>query len=175
MSLSLQRREKIGLAAAGSALLLMALFEFVLSPVIEYDRRLDRMLVSRQQALAEIRRLRSDHQALQTRATRIQTEMSRRSKGFSLFSFLDRTAGTTGVKERIAYMKPSTDPVADTPYRLSRVELKLQEVALSQLVEYLARVETGPEAITLKRLSITRTGTVEKRLDAVLQFEIFEL
>jgi len=170
--LNFKRREKVGLALAVAALLAVALLELVLTPALEHARRLDRMLVSRQQALAEIHQLKAAYEDLQARAARQQALMARRRKGFSLFSYLDRTAGQTNVKESIAYMKPSSDPVKDTPYRVSRVEMKLQDVILAQLVQYLVRVETAPEAITLKRLSITQTGSEEKRLDAVLQFEI---
>jgi general secretion pathway protein M len=175
MAIQLNRREKIGLVAAAAVILVVGLVELVISPVSAYVNRLDRTLAAQSAALAEMQRLTAQYESLRADSEAQQARLNQRQKGFTLFSFLDRTAGQVRLKDRIAYMKPSADPIKDTPYRLSRVEMKIQAVSLPQLVGFLHRVETAPEAITVKRLSITQTGKEERLIDAVLQMETFEL
>ena len=50
-----------------------------------------------------------------------RTNMAGRTSGFTLFSFLDTLAGQAGLKDRIAYMKPSTSILEDSPFKLSIV------------------------------------------------------
>ncbi len=175
MAIRLNRREKIGLVAAAAVVAVVGLTELVVSPLVAYVNRIDRSLTAGTASLAEMHLLKQQYEGLRTQSEAMQTHLARRPKGFTLFSFLDRTAGQTRLKDRIAYMKPSAEPVKDTPYRLSRVEMKIQAVGLAQLVEFLHRVETAPEAVTIKRLSIAQTGKEEKLLEAVLQVETFEL
>ncbi len=175
MAIQLNRRERIGITAAALVLLAVALIELVISPLAARVRRIDRTLAAETVALEQMHRLKAQYDQLQAEAQTQQQRLGRRQAGFTLFSFLDGAAGQTQLKDRIAYMKPSADPIKDTPYRLSRVEMKIQDVSLPELVAFLHRVETAAEAITVKRLSITQTGKEEKWIEAVLQVETFEL
>mgnify|MGYP000990105422 CR=1 FL=1 len=174
MAIQLKRREQIGLAAAALVLLAVGLTELVVSPLAARVRRVERTLAAETAALAEMQRLKARFDRLREDARSQQERLGRRQAGFTLFSFLDAAAGQTQLKDRIAYMKPSADPIKDTPYRLSRVEMKIQDLRLPELVAFLHRVETAPEAVTVKRLSITQTGKEEKWIEAVLQVETFE-
>jgi len=100
--------------------------------------------------------------------------MDRRTANFTLFSFLDQLAGDSGLKDHIAYMKPSTTVNEDSGIKISRVELKLQEITLKDLTSYLFKVETSENMLILKRLSITKTGKNSSMISAVLQVETFE-
>jgi len=175
MALQLNRREKIGITAAALILLTVSLIELVISPLADRVQQLDRSLAAKTSALVEMQRLKAQYDRLLAEAEAQRERLGRRQAGFTLFSFLDKAAGEAQLKDRIAYMKPSTDTIKDTPYRLSRVEMKIQDVSLPELVAFLHRVETAPEAMTVKRLSITQTGKEEKWLEAVLQVETFEL
>ena len=63
----------------------------------------------------------------------------------------------------------------DGPYKLSLVEMKLQGVNLEQLSGYLYRIETSPNMVAVKRLSVTKTGKAAEMLTAVLQVETLEI
>lgn len=175
MTFAMNRREKAGVITVLAVLMTVAVIELGVTPLMDHHHRLERTLASRTRALADMRQLQQRYTALQAEVERHRSTLQRRPKGFTLFSFLDRIAGQTGVKDRIAYMKPSTDEIKDTPYRVSRVELKIQGTVMEQLVPYLYQVETAPESVTLKRLSINQTGKDEKTIDAVLQVEALEL
>ncbi len=71
-------------------------------------------------------------------------------------------------------MKPSTSVKEDSGLKISRVELKLQEVTLKDLTAYLFKVETSKNMVIVKRLSITKIGKDTGLVSAVLQVETFE-
>ena len=175
MALEMNRREKIGVAAVLAMLALVLCVELAVNPLLERYHRLERALASQGAALAEIQQLKGRYDQLKLEAERHRSLLSRRPKGFTLFSFLDRIAGQTGIKDRIAYMKPSSDVLKDNVYRVSRVELKIQAIVMEQLVRFLYQVETAPETVTVKRLGINQTGKEEKTIDAVLQVETLEM
>ena len=174
MALEMNRREKIGVAAVLAIVVVVAILELAVNPLLDRYHRLERTLASQGRVMAEIQQLKGRYEALKVEAQRHRSLLSRRPKGFTLFSFLDRIAGQTGIKDRIAYMKPSTDVLKDA-YRVSRVELKIQAIVMEQLVQFLYQVETAPETVTVKRLGINQTGKEEKTIDAVLQVETLEL
>ena len=105
--------------------------------------------------------------------TGARNRIAAQKKGFTLFSFLDRIAGETRLKDRIAYMKPSTSSPKDSPYKISLVEMKLQAITLEQLVLYLHKVETDANAIHIKRISIVRAGKDQDHINAVMEIESF--
>jgi general secretion pathway protein M len=71
-------------------------------------------------------------------------------------------------------MKPSTSVKEDSGLKISRVELKLQEVTMKDLTAYLFKVETSENMVIVKRLSVTKTGKDTGLVSAVLQVETFE-
>ena len=77
------------------------------------------------------------------------------------------------MKDHIAYMKPSTSVKEDSGLKISRVELKLQDVTMKDLTEYLFQVETSENMVIVRRLSVTKTGKDSGLVTAVLQVETF--
>ena len=119
--------------------------------------------------------LRSEYDAITRKAHLSKSRFAKRQKGFTLFSFLDKLAGETGIKANITYMKPSTSAQKTSPIKLSKVEMKLQTITIKQLAAYMHRVETSESTVSIKRLSISKTGKQEGFIDAVLQVETFEI
>ena len=71
-------------------------------------------------------------------------------------------------------MKPSTSVRKNSPYKISKVEIKLKGLTLQQLTSYLHMVETSKNIVRIKKLSISKTGKQEGFIDAVLQVETSE-
>jgi general secretion pathway protein M len=92
-----------------------------------------------------------------------------------LFSFLDRVAGQTRLKDRIAYMKPSTATPKNSPFKISTVEMKLQAITLEQLVAYLYKVETSENAVHIKRISLVKAGKNKSLITAIMEIESFKI
>ncbi len=161
--MKLSRRERYLVTFASLIVAGFVLFEFLVSPFFEKMAALRAGIESREKALIEMAELSGRYREL-TDASRTRSRLiSKRSKSFTLFSFLEKAAGESSVKDRIKYMKPSASP------HESMVEMQMEEVTLKQLVDYLQRIEYGDGLIQIKRISVRESRKETDYLDAVLQ------
>ncbi len=174
-NLTLGRREKILVITAAVLVTLFVATQFVVGPLLDRRQRLRDSIASQQKNLAEILALRSEYERLRRQADQTRTRLMHREKGFTLFSFLEGLAGQTGLKESISYMKPAVKEHRKGGFRSASVEMKFKSITLKQLAEFLKRVETANKSIFIKRLSVTRQGKRQKRIDAVLLVETYVL
>jgi len=174
MAVKISNREKYFLVAAGGFIILFALVQLVVSPMLENRQRLERALQVKTSMLEELTVLTGRFDSIRTETDRVKSRFENRKEGFTLFSFLDRLAGEVAVKSQIVYMKPSRTDIKKSPYKLSSVEMKLQGVTLDKLMSYLYRIETSPNMVRIRRISISREGKQNQMLTAVLQAESVE-
>jgi len=174
MNLNLNKREKIAVTGAAVFLTLFIIIQFIIIPVYEKREALMQQVSIKKDNILDMKILRSEYVIMKEKLESSQQGLKKRPANFTLFSFLDRLAGDTGLKDHIAYMKPSTSVKEDSGLKISRVELKLQEVTLKDLTAYLFKVETSKNMVIVKRLSITKIGKDTGLVSAVLQVETFE-
>ena len=167
----LNTREKYAVMLAAGFIGLFIIMQFLVFPMLDKKKTLKARLRSEKKTLVEMQLLKAEFDAIEKNARSLQRRIAGKKKGFSLFSFLDENAGKTGLKDRIAYMKPSSASSKDGPYRVSTVEMKLQQISMEQLVNYLHAVETSPNMISVRRLSISKGGKEKSFIDAVMEFE----
>lgn len=170
---ALAPRERRIVALGVVFLLAIALHEMVLGPLEAARHRTERQLSETRATLQELRLLQQEAARMSGWQDELERQLGARPKGFSLFAFLDELAGAAGVKNLIAYMKPSQQALEGHSWRLSRVEVKLQGVSLGQLTDYLLRIESTPQALSVRRLAMEKSGD-GTTLDAVLQVETVE-
>ncbi len=175
MAIKLNKREKIGVAAAAAAIVVFLVVQLLVLPLFEKSARLSRTLATRQQELEQIRILQTEYRKTAAKADQAHRHLKTRQPGFTLFSFLETLAGQTGVKSHIAYMKPTTITQKDSPYRLSTVEIKLQEITMAQLLAYLHGIETSRDMIAIKRLSVAKGEQKADLINTVFQVETVEM
>ena len=175
--MKLNRREKFSIYTAAVALFVFVLVQFYVFPLIDMRKRLKSNIRIKTHMLGQMLALQSEYEAITRKARLSNSRVAKRQKGFTLFSFLDMLAGETKVKDHITYMKPSTSTQKNSPIKISKVEMKLQAITVKQLAAYLHRVETSKNIVTVKRLSISKTGKEKEEgfIDAVLQVETFEI
>lgn len=167
----LNKRETYAVIAAAVFLSLFLVLQFGVFPLFEWRNRVERSLRLKESQFAEIHLLKAEYDSLESTGELWKEKIGKRPRGFTLFSFMDQLAGKAGVN--IAYMKPSTSKSKDSPFTVSKVELKLSGITLKQLTPFLHMVETSENMVFIKRISITRTGD-EGYVDVVLQAETFE-
>jgi general secretion pathway protein M len=172
--ITIARREKYAIGIAAGIIAIIIVVQLIISPILNKKRRLDRQIEVQGKALQDILELKSEYEAIRKMADAARTSVAGRNRGFTLFSFLDTLAGQSGLKDRIAYMKPSTSIQDDGPFKLSIVETKLQAITMKQLTAYIYRIETSRNMVRVKRLSITKAGRQVGTIDAVLLVETFE-
>lgn len=90
--------------------------------------------------------------------------------GETLYAFLDDVAGTTGLRSKVSYMKPSSVKSRDGRVNLSMVEMKVVDIAMAELTAFLHRVETAGDLIHVRGISLTRNDK-NRLLTAVISIE----
>lgn len=165
----LNRRERLFVNAAVVFIGVFFLIQFVIIPLFGQQARLEQTLAEEKDKLSQMSLLQKDVSAFSHKMHNAMTGLNRRDKNFTLFSFLDRLAGASGVKDTITYMKPSTEESENEDYRMSLVEMKLEAVSLENLVSYIYKIETSQSMVFVKRLSISRQEKDIGGVDAVMQ------
>ena len=172
---NLNRREKYAVYAVSGLIGFFILIQVIISPIINKKERLTRTLQAKTKTLEEMRILQSEYGIIGEKAGLSKKRFEARNKDFTLFSFLDRLADKSGIKNHITYMKPSTSAMEKSGYKVAKVEMKLQSITLKQLTSYLHGVETSKNVVSIKRISIVKTDIKEEYVNAVLQIETVEI
>jgi general secretion pathway protein M len=171
----LNKREKVMIYVAAGFIGLFLIFQFGVFPLVDKRERLQRALETKTRAIAEIETLAAEFNNIKNQSDSARKRIAKEKTGFTLFSFLDRVAGQTRLKDRIAYMKPSTATPKNSPFKISTVEMKLQAITLEQLVAYLYKVETSENAVHIKRISLVKAGKNKSLITAIMEIESFKI
>lgn len=172
---NLNRRERYGVMLAAGVIVIFLIAMFIIEPFLSRSANMKNSLQAKADMLVEMQRMQSEYNSLTQQATMSISRFQRRPKGFTLYSFMDRLAGESGIKDRISYMKPSKTAQKNSPYKISRVEMKLDEITLEQLANYLYGVETSQNMVQIKKISISKKDREQGLLTAVLQVETVEI
>lgn len=148
------------------------IFQFVLTPYFEAKDNIAKSIAKKEQDLAKIMMLREEYLQLKADEGSVQSRLDKRDTTFTLFTFLDTQAGKAGVKKQIQYMKPSIIE-GDDSFDEAIVELKLEKIQLSSLVEFLLLIESKDNVVFVKRMSIQDSGGGGGTLDSILQLATF--
>lgn len=171
--IKLAKRERYLVSLAAFSVAVFLLFQFLIFPFFERRERIQRGIKAKEEDLVEILKLAAEYQRYTKSNQEIAQSLSRRAKGFTLFSFLERSADEAGVKDHIKYMKPSTSKGTGL-YKESLVEMEVDQISLSQLANYLHRIESSENFIKIKRISIKENQRESGYIDAVMQVLTFQ-
>lgn len=170
----LNSREKLVLGGGVAFVLGFIVLQMAIIPFVDARSKLQNSITRKEQELVDIKLLQQEHLALKNEEGTIQARIQQRGGGFTLFTFLDRQADKAKVKKQIQYMKPSTsegDDVLDE----TMVEMKLQQVTLEALVNFLRLIESEKNVVFIRRLSIQESGDKQGYLDSIMQIVTFEV
>lgn len=174
-NINLQRREKMAVAAAGAAVAIFLILQLIVFPVINRGDRLRKEIEAYRKGLQEMQALKSEYQSLSKYTNDMESGIKNRPKNFTLFSFIDKLSGTSGIKSNIVYMKPSSSNLKNSAFKLSTVEIKLTGLTMAQLTKFLHGIEDGGNRVWIKQISISKGDKNESLLNSVLQVETFQL
>lgn len=150
-----------------SAIIIFLLMQFLVFPLFDAKAKMKRSIQANERILKEITELSTEYRIYKGNADYIKSALAQRDKDFTLFSFLEKQAGRAGIKTNITYMKPST--TTDTePYKESSVEMKLEEITLKQLVDYLYFIESPRDLVQVKRISIKQSKRNQQYLTVLI-------
>lgn len=170
--INLNRREKYYVTAAAVVLAVFLFFQFIVFPIQNKRGRLERTLAQKTEALKEVLALQSEYVELEKNAQRAKSELTRRDKNFTLFSFLGNLSDKVGVKENVTSMKPSSSVVANV--KIVTVELDIDAITMEQLAKYLYQIEYSGNNLFVKSMIISKASKPEGYIDVSLQVETVE-
>lgn len=169
----LAKREKYVVAITACGLGVFLLLQFIIFPFFEERAHFKKGIQAEKKRYQTIATQITEYNALQTNSQGIDKVLAKRKRGFTLFSFLEKEAGTAQVKDRIKSMKPSSLK-GTGPFKELMVDMELNALTLNQLVDYLYRIESPEDLIMIKRIAITEDKRKPGLLNAKIQVITFE-
>lgn len=149
---SLEEREKIILTVGILFLAGFILVNFFMLPVINYKKELENKISSYAYQAEQIRLLGDEYRKYVKKSDLSQ---SQDSSDIALFSFMDSLAGKANIKDKVDYMKPSTEKSGG--FTIEKVEIKVSGIDMKSLVRFLHSVESSSDAVAVKGLRISRS------------------
>jgi len=168
LGIKLSSRDKRALVVGILILGIVLLFFGWISPRLERIKRLDRAIASETRRLEQVRGLFQAVSELNEREARIQEQMRKRIMDVtSVASAVESLAKETSVMEQVQYLKPEQAKVSEQ-FREASVALKMVEVTLPKLVEFLYRVESSERVLRVKNLQVRLNPKDNSKLDVSL-------
>ncbi len=147
-----QRERRIvwlGGALTGFALIFVTIGD----PLLTMLERLDRQAVRKQRDSTELARLGQDYATKRARLAVVERRMPALHSHFSLLTFMEEATMTAGVREWMTGMQPQVQLLAQG-YQETVVELRLEGVQLSELLDLLLAIEQAPYDVQVRHLQI---------------------
>ncbi len=166
-------RERLFVSAGVAFVVCFVVFLGIISPYLEARQALERSLARKEREVLDMAILQQEYLELKSRQSGVVEQLKLRNPQFSLFSYLEKQSTAVKVKDRVTYMKPSNTEL-DDGYLESVVEMKMEEVTLTQLVDFLTQVESAQDVVLIKRLAIQKNKRAGDLLDVVISIFTIE-
>lgn len=149
-NIQISNRKWIYLAA--SLLVAILIYQWGIAPVLSYKKELVQEQESARKRLKELKKLEQEYARAQKDSDKSDS-LEKKDPDFTLFSYLEEQASKNGIKNNIEFMRPSSKE-SSSGVTEKQVELRIGNVSLDKLSDFLKQVEYAPESIFVKRLTI---------------------
>lgn len=171
---NLNKRERYTIMIGIGVLAIFLIVQFIIEPIFSRTEQKRKTLQTKSVMLEQMRQWQAEYDGLTQKANLSESHFRNRPKGFTLYAFLNQLAAEAKIKDRITNMKPTRKVQKNSPYKLSRVEMKLDAITLEQLTNYLYKVETSKNMVEVNKISISKKDKKQRLITAVLQVETVE-
>ncbi len=167
----LSSRER-GVLAAGVLLLFVIVgYVFWLGPIREDTTRLTRLIPKKEKDIRAFAVLRDRYLVLRGDVDAVERQFP--PKEFSLLSFLEENANRNNIGGNVTYIRPLT-PETHEPYRNNKVEVKIANVHLVDMVSFLGTIERMPYSLRIGSLSIRTHRSDPSLMDATFVISSYQ-
>jgi general secretion pathway protein M len=166
----LSGRERALVLGAGAALAAALVFLAVVMPAVRAASAATARVASAEDTLLAVQRLRHEYDEVQGRLSTVEQRIRSGPRG-EIFTTLEKLARDSAVK--VDSMEPRTSP-ASADYRETRVQVALKGVTLAQLVNYLHRIDSSEQVLSIKSLRIRARKDRPEMLDVTFTVSSFE-
>jgi general secretion pathway protein M len=147
----LQQKQLLIGAAAVVVLLVVGLGG--VRPLLGARQRLELSIATGEHRLQELLELERDYRLLLAENAGLKEALGKRRRDFTLFGFLEGLASRDELRSQIEFMRPSVKVLNET-FQEEQVEMRLNGVSMKRLIPYLYHIETAPEQIRVRRLTM---------------------
>jgi type II secretory pathway component PulM len=168
--MQITRREKLLAVALGIFVSVWSLFAFAVNPARDRIETLNRLIPEKQNELRKLQAKSSEYIFLQDSISRLRTKIADQQDSFQLLPFLETLIRQSGLEKKVVSMKQQV-MLLDKQYSQTIVEVRLQNLTLSQLIDLLRKVESSDVLAKTKMLSIKRNAIDTGLLDSA--FEVY--
>jgi hypothetical protein len=142
----------------------------VVNPLISGSSRASGRVEAAEEELRAVQLLRSRYYEVHARTASVEERIRNGPKG-EIFTTLESLARASAVT--VDSMEPRTSPANDD-YRETKVQVILRGVTLAQTVNYLQRIESAPQLLSIKSLRIRTRSDKPELLDVTFMVSSFE-
>ena len=164
----LTRREKLLAIALAIFVGGLVLFTFAVKPAIERTETLRRVISEKQDELQKVRAGSNEYIFLRDNLDDLRTKVASQEKGFELLPFLESLIREHGLAKKVATMKQQVLQLGPS-HSETVVEVRLENLTLKQLVDFLRKVESSEVLARTKSLYIKKNLTNTDLLDSVVE------
>lgn len=166
----LSSRERLIVGVGLVFVICFLVYEVVVDPFFSSKHRLERVIQNKENDVVELKLLQQHYQQISVNKRDIIEQLAQRSPDFSLFSYVEQQIDRRRLKDRVVSIKPGTKPYQDG-IRQAVIEMSIDGVVLSQLVDFLDAIESFDKVVFIDRLVIRNdseeSGLLDVRLDIV--------
>jgi type II secretory pathway component PulM len=166
---NLSRREHVFVLAAGAVLVIVVLLIGVAN-LRAASNRATRRVERAEEELRAMQTLRSRYDEVDRRLATVEQRIRSGPRG-EIFTTLESLARACAVT--VDSMEPRTSPASDD-YQETKVQVILRGVTLAQMVNYLDRIESAPQLLSIKSLRIRTRSDKPELLDVNFTVSSFE-
>lgn len=167
---NLEPRERILVGAAAGLVVLLVVVLGVVQPLLSASSRAAERVESAERELEAMRRLRQRYDELNERLSSVERRIRQGPEG-ELFTTLEELASQSAVQ--VDAMEPRT-AAASEEYSETKVQVVLKGVTLAQAVNYLHRIESAEQLLSVKSLRIRTRQDESELLDVNFTVSSFE-
>jgi type II secretory pathway component PulM len=165
--MKLAKREKLFISAAGGVLAIFLIFQLFVIPFFDKKNQLEKETGALERNIAEMKKVDTGGQGIAEIPGGPGKILSTRKE--SLLTFINREAEAIGLKRNnIKGMDPHEGKEQDG-YKEDILEVQLDAITLSQLTEFLFRIEKPGDFIFINRATIRKNKKEEGYLDATVR------
>ena len=160
----MSQRERVMVAVAVAAVVLVGVWLGVIEPYQSAMEKLDSQIKNRSNSLVEVKELQKDISRLRQQLSQVS---GRKAMDGPLFSYVEALTDQAGIRDRLLSMRPQQASQQGN-YRQQLVELKLEKLSLPQLVRFLYAIEYAGQGVQVKSMRIKRRFEDNSSLDVNL-------
>ena len=152
----LGNREKLVLAAGIVIAFSILVHAFIITPAMEGSRARKAQVRKLESDLVSIMQLAQEYKKAKVNTNGDWDKLINR-KDFSLENYLGQLARQAKVMAKTKYIKSSKKPIANSDFVQSIADIKLDDVTMGELLNYLHKIETSPNFLSVRRITVTRS------------------